>query len=206
MPTFHVIAQIDGHQPVGTSTRRRSMALGSGVGPDYPATLNSRRYHLANAYRETAGHVTLKRCSNRSRRTTSAPTTLRRSLAVGAPARVPACKLAEGHCQLRVEADRLYIADGPIVTSAGSAAVIDLCLHLMALLNLGRPLTVDALAARASMSARTFAHRFRQRTGTTPAPSPRSRPAADSAAPIPCDATSSRPGESPPASTAAPSA
>ncbi len=30
-----------------------------------------------------------------------------------------------------VEADQLYIEDGPIVTSAGSAAVIGLCRHLM---------------------------------------------------------------------------
>ena len=126
--------------------------------------------------------------------------------------------LASLYPQLRVEADRLYIEDGPIVTSAGSAAVIDLCLHLMrrehgaeitnriarhmvvpphrdggqsqyiempvpepdtadelaevlqwALLHLDQPLTVDALAARASMSSRTFARRFRQRTGATPA-------------------------------------
>jgi putative intracellular protease/amidase len=39
--------------------------------------------------------------------------------------------LASLYPQLRVEADRLYIEDGPIVTSAGSAAVIDLCLHLI---------------------------------------------------------------------------
>jgi AraC family transcriptional regulator, transcriptional activator FtrA len=38
-----------------------------------------------------------------------------------------------------------------------------------ALLHLDQPLTVDALAARASMSSRTFARRFRQRTGATPA-------------------------------------
>jgi AraC-like DNA-binding protein len=35
--------------------------------------------------------------------------------------------------------------------------------------HLDQPLTVDALAARASMSPRTFARRFRQRTGATPA-------------------------------------
>jgi AraC family transcriptional regulator, transcriptional activator FtrA len=126
--------------------------------------------------------------------------------------------LARLYPQLTVEADQLYIEDGPIVTSAGSAAVIDLCLHLMrrehgaevtnriarhmvvpphrdggqsqyiempvpepdtadelagvlqwTLLHLGQPLTVDVLAARASMSPRTFARRFRQRTGATPA-------------------------------------
>jgi transcriptional regulator GlxA family with amidase domain len=125
--------------------------------------------------------------------------------------------LARLYPQLTVEADRLYIEDGPVVTSAGSAAVIDLCLHLLrrehgaeitnriarhmvvpphrdggqsqyiempvpepdtadelaevlqwALLHLDEPLTVAALAARASMSPRTFARRFRERTGTTP--------------------------------------
>ena len=114
--------------------------------------------------------------------------------------------LASRYPQVTVEADQLYIQDGPIITSAGSAAVIDLCLHLMrrehgaeitnriarhmvvpphrdggqsqyiempvpepdtadelaevlqwALLHLDQPLTVDALAARASMSPRTFA-------------------------------------------------
>ncbi len=34
--------------------------------------------------------------------------------------------------------------------------------------NLGRPLSVDALAARAGMSSRTFARRFREQTGATP--------------------------------------
>lgn len=34
--------------------------------------------------------------------------------------------------------------------------------------NLERPLSVDALAARAGMSPRTFARRFREQTGTTP--------------------------------------
>jgi AraC family transcriptional activator FtrA len=126
--------------------------------------------------------------------------------------------LASLYPQLTVEADQLYIEDGPIVTSAGSAAAIDLCLHLMrrehgaeitnriarhmvvpphrdggqsqyiempvpepatadelagvlqwALRHLDQPLTVDTLAARASMSPRTFARRFRQRTGATPA-------------------------------------
>jgi transcriptional regulator GlxA family with amidase domain len=125
--------------------------------------------------------------------------------------------LASLYPQLTVEADKLYIQDGPIITSAGSAAVIDLCLHLIrrehgaevtnriarhmvvpphrdggqaqyietpvpepgtadelakvlqwALRHLDQPLTADTLAARASMSPRTFARRFRQRTGTTP--------------------------------------
>ena len=36
------------------------------------------------------------------------------------------------------------------------------------LANLGQPLCVEALAARAATSARTFARRFRDQTGTTP--------------------------------------
>src|SRR5262245_27445728 len=118
--------------------------------------------------------------------------------------------------QIRVEPDVLYIDDGAILTSAGSAAGIDLCLHLVrrdfgaeianqvarrlvvppireggqaqfavrpivsegspglarllewVQAHLDRTLTVDDLAARANMSARTFARRFKQETGTTP--------------------------------------
>jgi transcriptional regulator GlxA family with amidase domain len=110
----------------------------------------------------------------------------------------------------------LYIDDGPVVTSAGTAAAIDACLHLVrrehgtAVANalarrmvvsphrsggqaqyaetpvadvddraladlvhwLGRhldePVTVRDLAARALMSPRTFARRFKAATGTTP--------------------------------------
>jgi AraC family transcriptional regulator, transcriptional activator FtrA len=125
--------------------------------------------------------------------------------------------LAASYPQVTVETDRLYVEDGPVVTSAGAAAAIDLCLHLIrrehgaeiangvarqmvvpphrtggqsqyievavpepraarelaatlewAQHHLDRPLTVDALAARALMSPRTFARRFRQQTGTTP--------------------------------------
>jgi AraC family transcriptional activator FtrA len=118
--------------------------------------------------------------------------------------------------KIRVEPDVLYIDEGAILTSAGSAAGIDLCLHLVrrdfgaeianqvarrlvvppvreggqaqfavrpivsegspglapllewAQAHLDRTLTVDDLAARANMSARTFARRFKQETGTTP--------------------------------------
>jgi len=119
--------------------------------------------------------------------------------------------------RVTVEPDQLYVEDGPVVTSAGAAAAIDLCLHLIrreqgaeiangvarqmvvpphrsggqsqyiekavpepsaahelagtlewAQQHLDQPLTVAALAARASMSPRTFARRFRQSTGTTP--------------------------------------
>ena len=118
--------------------------------------------------------------------------------------------------KIRVEPDVLYIDEGAILTSAGSAAGIDLCLHLVrrdfvaeianhvarrlvvpplreggqaqfavqpivseespglarllewAQTHLDRTLTVNDLANRANMSARTFARRFKQETGTTP--------------------------------------
>jgi AraC family transcriptional activator FtrA len=94
--------------------------------------------------------------------------------------------------KIRVEPDVLYIDEGAILTSAGSAAGIDLCLHLVrrdfgaeianqvarrlvvpplregGQAHLDRTLTVNDLANRANMSARTFARRFKQETGTTP--------------------------------------
>jgi AraC family transcriptional activator FtrA len=125
--------------------------------------------------------------------------------------------LASRYPRVRVEVDRLYVEDGPVVTGAGSAAAIDLCVHLIrrahgaevanrvarhlvvaphrdggqaqfveapvpatatrhdlsdlvewALAHLDQPLSVDDLAARALMSPRTFARRFRQTTGATP--------------------------------------
>jgi transcriptional regulator GlxA family with amidase domain len=118
---------------------------------------------------------------------------------------------------LKVDPDVLYVADDKIMTSAGTAAGIDLCLHLIrrehgsAVANalarrmvvpphrdggqaqyveapvprtadaptlepllsslvttLDRDHTVESLAARAHMSSRTFARRFRAETGTTP--------------------------------------
>jgi transcriptional regulator GlxA family with amidase domain len=128
-----------------------------------------------------------------------------------------AALLASSYPAVRVEPDRLYVEDGPVATSAGSTAAIDLCLHLVrrahgaevanrvardlvapphrpggqaqyvetsvpepgaddlagvlswALAHLDRPLRVEDLAARALMSPRTFARRFRAHTGTTPA-------------------------------------
>lgn len=121
------------------------------------------------------------------------------------------------HPDIGLDPAVLYIDDGDILTSAGTAASIDLCLHLVrcdfgaevangvarrmvvpphrdggqaqyvdhpiddlpgselfsdaiewAEANLGEPITVDALAARAAMSPRTFARRFSATTGTTP--------------------------------------
>jgi AraC family transcriptional activator FtrA len=118
--------------------------------------------------------------------------------------------------KVRVEPDVLYVDEDRILTSAGSAAGIDLCLHIVRQdfgaeianqvarrlvvpphrdggqaqfiqepirktadsglapvlrwleSNLHRQLSVEDLAHRAAMSARTFARQFRRQTGTTP--------------------------------------
>jgi AraC family transcriptional regulator, transcriptional activator FtrA len=126
--------------------------------------------------------------------------------------------LASQFPQVTVDANRIYTVDGPIATSAGAAAAIDLCLHLIRRMHgadvanrvarelvvpahrsggqaqfsrqpvtppdagpglaglldwvadhLGADLSVDALAARAAMSPRTFIRHFIAATGTTPA-------------------------------------
>jgi transcriptional regulator GlxA family with amidase domain len=123
-------------------------------------------------------------------------------------------RLAARYPQIHVDRDVLYTVDGPVLTSAGAAAGIDACLHLVrtehgaatanalarrmvvpahrpggqaqfiempipaeyelsdlmdwARAHLDSPLTVDTLAARALMSPRTFARRFKAITGTTP--------------------------------------
>jgi transcriptional regulator GlxA family with amidase domain len=127
-----------------------------------------------------------------------------------------AAELAERYPAARVDADVLYVEDGPVITSAGTAAGIDASLHvvraelgvdvatafarrmvvpphrdggqaqyvqtplllhdaesLQGLLDwvcshLDEPHTVESLAARAHLSPRTFARRFRAETGTTP--------------------------------------
>lgn len=127
-----------------------------------------------------------------------------------------ASTLAARYGNVTVDPDVLYVQDGPILTSAGTAAGIDACLHLVrdehgasvanalarrmvvspyraggqaqyvetpvppadaeeltevlgwARQHAGSPLTVQDLAARASMSPRTFARRFKASTGSTP--------------------------------------
>jgi AraC family transcriptional activator FtrA len=125
--------------------------------------------------------------------------------------------LAARYPQISVDPRVLYVDDGDILTSAGTAAGIDLSLHVVrqdygaeianlvarrmvvpphrsggqaqftsppvpectgpdafgetlewAAANLGEPITIEALAARAYMSPRTFARRFKLATGTTP--------------------------------------
>lgn len=119
--------------------------------------------------------------------------------------------------QIDVDPDVLFVQDGRIITSAGTAAGLDACLYLLrqeigaeltnrvarrmvvppqrdggqaqfidrpisavqsdslaavtewAMENLREELTVDHLAERAHMSARTFARRFKAEHGATPA-------------------------------------
>ena len=127
-----------------------------------------------------------------------------------------AAELAKRFPRARVDPDVLYVDDDPVFTSAGTAAGIDTCLHLIRkefgsvvangiarrmvvpphrdggqaqyidtpvpetscdtlepllgwlLEHLEEDHTVDELAARALLSPRTFARRFRAETGTTP--------------------------------------
>jgi AraC family transcriptional regulator, transcriptional activator FtrA len=129
-----------------------------------------------------------------------------------------AADLARQYPRVTLDPDRIYVVDGPIATSAGSSAAIDLCMHLVrrelgtdvanrvarqmvmpahrsggqaqfsriaveaphagpglaelldwAAEHLDADLSVDALAARAAMSTRTFIRRFTTATGATPA-------------------------------------
>src|SRR6476659_10149965 len=125
-------------------------------------------------------------------------------------------ELARLYPTARVDRNVLFVDDGNLITSAGTAAGVDACLHLVRrelgsavtnviarrmvvppqrdggqrqyidqpipvrcsesfapqldwiLQNIERPHTVATLANRASMSARTFARRFVDETGTTP--------------------------------------
>ena len=125
--------------------------------------------------------------------------------------------MASMYPEVDVDPDVLYVQDGRIITSAGTAAGLDACLHLLRqelgaemtnriarrmvvppqrdggqaqfidrplpevqslslapvtdwmLDNLRADLTVDQLAAKAHMSPRTFARRFKADFGATPA-------------------------------------
>ncbi|WP_369943760.1 GlxA family transcriptional regulator [Xanthomonas medicagonis] len=125
-------------------------------------------------------------------------------------------RFAQRHPQVRLQPDVLYVDDGDVLTSAGTVAGIDCCLHLVRrrhgaevanriarrlvvaphrqggqaqyvehplpasrrdaqlgptldwmLQQMDRPLRLDALAAHARMSRRSFTRQFRQVTGTT---------------------------------------
>lgn len=124
-------------------------------------------------------------------------------------------QLARCYPRVTVDPDVLYVDEGTVVTSAGSSAGLDMCLHLVGrdhgqavaaesarmavaplhreggqapyirrvassasvslsplfdwmLEHLDQALDIDALAARAALTPRTFARRFREQTGTTP--------------------------------------
>ena len=125
-------------------------------------------------------------------------------------------ELARLYPAVEVDADVLFVDNGQVLTSAGAAAGLDLCLHMIrrdhgsavaadaarvAVMPLERDggqaqfivheqpgangvslepllrwmdenahkeLTLDDIAARATMSARTLNRRFREQTGTTP--------------------------------------
>ncbi|CAL9340160.1 HTH-type transcriptional regulator CdhR [Streptomyces sp. enrichment culture] len=124
--------------------------------------------------------------------------------------------LAAKHPLVRVDENVLFVDEGSVLTSAGAASGIDLCLHILrgdlgvgasnhaarrlvaapyrsggqaqyvprsvpaplgerfaatrewALRRLGDPLTLEALARHAAVSARTFSRRFVEDTGCTP--------------------------------------
>ncbi|WP_375386437.1 GlxA family transcriptional regulator [uncultured Microbacterium sp.] len=126
-------------------------------------------------------------------------------------------RMAVMYPEIDVDPDVLYVQDGRIITSAGTAAGLDACLHLLRqelgaevtnriarrmvvppqrdggqaqfidkplpqvaslslapvtdwmVQNLRQDLTVDQLAAKAHMSPRTFARRFKADFGATPA-------------------------------------
>ncbi|QYC43898.1 HTH-type transcriptional regulator CdhR [Nonomuraea coxensis DSM 45129] len=126
-------------------------------------------------------------------------------------------RFAELFPEVRLDADVLFVDDGDVLTSAGVAAGMDLCLHVIRrdhgsevanrtarrcvmppwreggqaqyverplphqptggtgatrewmLAHLDRPLDLNALAAHARMSVRTFTRRFREETGVSPA-------------------------------------
>ncbi len=130
-----------------------------------------------------------------------------------------AAELARRYPKVSVDPSVLYVDEGTVLTSAGVAAGLDLCLHVIrrdhgatlaaalarrtvvaphrdggqaqfvrrpidepggagrsleptrawALSRLDQPLDVVTLARQACMSPRSFARRFRQETGTTPA-------------------------------------
>ncbi|OLT22734.1 AraC family transcriptional regulator [Actinomadura sp. CNU-125] len=125
-------------------------------------------------------------------------------------------RLARRHPEIDVDPSVLFVDEGAVLTSAGVAAGVDLCLHivrrdhgaataartarriimppqrdggqaqfirhpdpadggvalqpLLAWLESGlhRPVTLDDIARRASVSVRTLSRRFREQTGTTP--------------------------------------
>ncbi|MBR8329159.1 helix-turn-helix domain-containing protein, partial [Burkholderia cenocepacia] len=126
-----------------------------------------------------------------------------------------AAELARRHPNVDVDPNVLFVDNGQILTSAGAAAGLDLCLHMIQAdygaavavdaarsavaprvreggqaqfiapewpaggdglhdlmdwlhANLRQPLTLDAIARKASTSVRTLTRRFQEQTGTSP--------------------------------------
>lgn len=126
-----------------------------------------------------------------------------------------AAELARRYPNVDVDANVLFVDNGRILTSAGAAAGLDLCLHMIQAdygaavavdaarsavaprvreggqaqfiapewpaggdglhdlmdwlhANLRQPLTLDAIARKASTSVRTLTRRFQEQTGTSP--------------------------------------
>jgi AraC family transcriptional regulator, transcriptional activator FtrA len=73
-------------------------------------------------------------------------------------------RLAEQHPKVTVDPDRIYVVDGPIATSAGSSAAIDLCLHLI------RAAHGAAVANRVARELVVPAHRSGGQAQFTPTP------------------------------------
>ena len=70
-----------------------------------------------------------------------------------------------------MDPDVLFIDDHDVLTSAGVAAGIDLCLHVIRR-DHGREVAnahpLEQLAVQARMSVRTFTRRFRDEVGVSP--------------------------------------
>jgi AraC family transcriptional activator FtrA len=83
-------------------------------------------------------------------------------------------ELAARYPAVKVDADVLWVDEGPLLTSAGLAAGIDLCIQLVrtdyawAMEHLAEPLTVADLARHAGWAPRTLARRFVAETGLAP--------------------------------------
>jgi AraC family transcriptional regulator, transcriptional activator FtrA len=73
-------------------------------------------------------------------------------------------RLAHRHPQVTVDPDRIYVVDGPVATSAGASAAIDLCLHLI------RRAHGADVAGRVARELVVPAHRSGGQSQYTPAP------------------------------------
>ncbi len=75
--------------------------------------------------------------------------------------------LARSYPQVTVEPDTTYVADGPVTTSAGVSAGIDLALAVVA--DPAGDHSLPAIAGRAGVSTRQLTRLFRRHVAATPA-------------------------------------